>query len=106
MMLYRFCLPLAFALLTWTSFAHAESLQDLLTPQQVLPEVQVQAYQHQNGATISEYRLHGKVWMIKIQPVGDFPAYYLYDPEGEGSFERRIAGNTQPTPPMWVIKKF
>jgi len=67
---------------------------------------EVYKYQHQSGATITEYRSGNKVWMIKVQPVGNFPAYYLYDDEGNGTFDRRIAGNKQPSPPMWVIKRF
>jgi hypothetical protein len=67
---------------------------------------EIYTYKHESGATITEYRSGGKVWMIKVQPVGDFPAYYLYDDEGDGTFDRRIAGNKLPSPPMWVIKRF
>ena len=82
------------------------SLQDELTPQGKQEKVESHAYKDNNGATVIEHRLHGKVWMIEVQPAGNFPAYYLYDSEGNGNFERRIAGNKQPSPPMWIIKKF
>jgi len=67
---------------------------------------EVRTYKNEYGATITEYKSSGKVWMIKVQPAGNFPAYYLYDNEGDGTFDRRIAGNKQPSPPMWILKRF
>jgi len=80
-------------------------LKKELTPGLTNKEVEIRAYKHQDGATITEHRIHGQVYMIKVQPVGDFPPYYLYDNEGNGNFERRIAGNKVPVPPMWIIKR-
>jgi len=90
-----------------TTFAEDINLQQELTPKIINNEqVEVRAYKHADGATISEYRSAGKVWMIKVQPAGNFPAYYLYDNEGHGTFERHIMGNKALTPPMWIIKRF
>jgi len=99
-------LTLCCALFLNGSIIYADTLKDALTPQLSNEQVQVRAYQHQDGAVISEYRSHGHVWMIKVQPAGDFPAYYLYDRSGDGHFERRTAGNEQVSPPMWIISQF
>jgi len=82
------------------------SLQQELKPNLAIEQVEVHTYKHDDGASVTEYRTAGKVWMIKVQPVGDFPPYYLYDDEGNGVFERRIGGVSQPSPPMWIIKRF
>ncbi|MDX8384177.1 MAG: DUF2782 domain-containing protein [Ghiorsea sp.] len=98
--------PLLALSITTPAFAESVSLKHELTPKTIEQEVEIHAYKDSNGATVTEHRLHGKVWMIKVQPAGNFPAYYLYDHQGNGNFERRIAGNKQPSPPMWIIKKF
>ena len=40
-------------------------------------------------ATITEYRVNGRITAIKVQPDGDFPPYYLYDTDGDGRLDRR-----------------
>lgn len=70
-------------------------------------QVEVYSYRRKDGAKVEEYSVHGRVYMLKIQPVGGLPAYYLYDNDGDGVFERSIPGNYKPlSPPMWVIKRF
>ncbi|HIP06368.1 MAG TPA: DUF2782 domain-containing protein [Mariprofundaceae bacterium] len=99
-------------LLLSATTAHAQDeksidLREELSPKINNEQVEVRTYTHQDdGATITEYRSGGKVWMIKVQPAGDFPAYYLYDNEGHGTFEQRVAGNKKPSPPMWIIKSW
>jgi len=53
--------------------------------------------------TVEEYRLAGKLYMIKVTPAHGVP-YYLVDREGDGKFTRDDAftGNNI-RPPMWVI---
>ena len=53
--------------------------------------------------TVEEYRLAGKLYMIKVTPARGVP-YYLVDREGDGKFTRddAFAGNNV-RPPMWVI---
>jgi len=96
--------------LTLAYTAHAAEDFDLrkeLDPKVAQGQVEIRTYKHEgDNATITEYRSGGKVWMIKVQPAGDFPPYYLYDDEGTGVFKRRVAGNEVPKPPMWVIKRF
>ena len=40
-------------------------------------------------ATVTEYRVNGRIRAIKVQPDGDFPAYYLYDTDGNGRLDLR-----------------
>jgi hypothetical protein len=51
-----------------------------------------------------EYRLNGRLYMIKVTPAKGKP-YYLIDDQGSGQFHR---GDMQPhiAVPMWVIKRF
>lgn len=52
-----------------------------------------------------EYRLHGKLYMVKIIPPKGKP-YYLVDNVGNGKF-LRYEGPAVPTAvPMWVIHTF
>jgi len=69
--------------------------------------VQIRAYTRDDGARIEEYAIHGHVYMVKVQPKGGMPAYYLYDQDGDGKFDQRLPGGyKRPSPPMWVIKRF
>jgi len=70
-------------------------------------EVDIRVYQRKDGATVEEYSVHGRVYMIRVKPGGNIPAYYLYDNDGDGTLEKRLPGGYKPTtPPTWVIKKF
>lgn len=55
-------------------------------------------------ATVTEYRLGGKVYMIKVKPK-DAPEYTLVDETGDGNMVHRDPQN-HISPPMWVIKRF
>ena len=69
--------------------------------------IDVRSYQRQDGATITEYSIRGRVYKIKVQPASGLPAYYLYDREGNGNFEQRLPGGGRMlTPPTWVLKEF
>ncbi|QNM97080.1 DUF2782 domain-containing protein [Chitinimonas koreensis] len=55
-------------------------------------------------ATVTEYRMAGRLYMVKVTPkVG--PEYYLVDDDGTGQMVRRD-GQRPLRPPMWVIKRF
>ena len=55
--------------------------------------------------TVEEYRVAGKLYMIKIIPkVG--PPYYLVDDRGDGTFIRRENLDSGVRPPRWVIHSF
>jgi len=69
--------------------------------------VDLRVYQRKDGTTIEEYSMRGRVYMIRVKPPGSLPAYYLYDNDGDGKFERRLPGGYKRTsPPAWVIKRF
>ncbi len=69
-------------------------------------DVEVRIVKRKDGAIVREYSLHGRVFMVKVTPVVG-PSYYLYDSDGDGTFERRLPGNYRAiTPPEWVIKRF
>jgi len=55
--------------------------------------------------TIEEYRMGGKLYMIKVTPKYGKP-YYLVDDRGDGKFARQEGLDTGLRVPRWVIKKF
>jgi len=55
---------------------------------------------------VEEYRMNGKLYMIKVTPPHGTP-YYLVDPKGDGGFVRQdIGGEKSLSVPMWVIHSF
>ena len=54
---------------------------------------------------VEEYRLGGRLYMVKITPRTGVP-YYLVDHHGNGIFTRQNAHDTGLRPPMWVIHSF
>lgn len=57
-------------------------------------------------ATYEEYRLNGRLYMVKVVPVVG-PAYYYIDRDGDGLLETHtgspISRGSQPEIPQWVI---
>ncbi len=59
-----------------------------------------------DGTTITEYKIRGRVYLIKVQPK-NAPAYYLNDPDGDGEFNNIGGDISDPIQaPMWVIKRW
>ena len=56
--------------------------------------------------TIEEYRMGGRLYMMKVTPAGGGTPYYLVDHTGNGSFARQEPQDTGLRPPMWVIHSF
>jgi hypothetical protein len=55
--------------------------------------------------TVEEYRIGGRLYMIKITPkVG--PPYYMVDDLGDGKFARQNSLDSGLRVPRWVIKRF
>ena len=54
---------------------------------------------------VEEYRLGGKLYMIKVTPPHGKP-YYLVDSVGDGKFVRQDNYDSGIRPPMWVIFTF
>ncbi len=55
--------------------------------------------------TVEEYRVDGRLYMIKVTPSHGVP-YYLIDDTGSGNLVRREAHDTGIRPPMWTVKEF
>ena len=78
-----------------------EKHQDDLSPGEQ-PQVTITTRKEQ---TIEEYRVGGKLYMIKVTPKHGRP-YYLIDDKGDGRFARQDGLDSGVRVPMWVIKKF
>lgn len=55
--------------------------------------------------TVEEYRMGGKLYMIKITPKHGKP-YYMVDDQGDGKFARQESLDSGFRPPRWVIHRF
>jgi hypothetical protein len=55
--------------------------------------------------TVEEYRIGGRLYMIKVIPPGGRP-YYLIDHRGDGMFSRQDSFDSGIRVPMWVIRTF
>jgi hypothetical protein len=61
---------------------------------------------YKRGAdTFEEYRLNGRVYMVKVTPTTGKP-YYLVDNIGNGKFVRFDDYDTGLRPPAWVLFQF
>jgi hypothetical protein len=58
-----------------------------------------------SGQTIEEYRIGGRLYMIKVTPKIGKP-YYLVDDRGDGKFARQESLDSGFRPPSWVIHHF
>lgn len=57
------------------------------------------------GQRLEEYRLRGKLYMVRVTPPRGKP-YYLIDQMGRGGFSRH-EGPAEPTAvPQWVLRTF
>ena len=66
------------------------------------PEVTIT---RQTEQTVEEYRVGGKLYMIKITPKHGKP-YYLVDDRGDGKFARQESLDSGLRVPRWVIRNF
>ena len=55
--------------------------------------------------TVEEFRIGGKLYMIKVTPATGAP-YYMVDHMGNGTFVRQDYFDSGIRPPMWVIFSF
>ncbi len=71
--------------------------------EQIEPEVNII---QRSGETIEEYRINGKLYMIKVTPK-HAPAYYLVDTDGDGSMDSRSSGLEEDLLiPSWVLLRW
>jgi hypothetical protein len=66
------------------------------------PEITIRKEKEQ---TIEEYRIRGRLYMVKVTPKHGKP-YYLVDLNGEGHFIRRDEVTSIPIVPQWVLFRF
>jgi hypothetical protein len=66
------------------------------------PQVTIQK---RGSQTVEEYRINGRLYMIKVTPAHGVP-YYLIDDVGRGDFVLRDNYDTRTRVPMWVIHQF
>lgn len=59
----------------------------------------------QTEQTVEEYRVGGRLYMIKITPKHGVP-YYLVDDRGDGKFVRQESLDSGLRVPRWVIHEF
>jgi hypothetical protein len=59
----------------------------------------------QTEQTVEEYRVGGRLYMIKITPKIGAP-YYLVDDQGDGKFARQESLDSGMRPPRWIIHRF
>ena len=69
-----------------------------------LTEPQV-TIQRRGDQTVEEYRLNGRLYMVKVTPSHGKP-YYLVDTVGRGDLVRHASYETGTRPPMWVIHQW
>ena len=55
--------------------------------------------------TVEEFRIHGKLYMVKVTPPHGTP-YYLVDRQGQGTLERMDNLEPGTSVPMWVLKRW
>ncbi|MCI0420699.1 MAG: DUF2782 domain-containing protein [Acidobacteria bacterium] len=56
--------------------------------------------------TVEEYRVNGRLYMIKVTPSSTGIPYYLLDENGTGNFSRIDDLDNPVKVPMWVIFTF
>jgi len=74
--------------------------------QELDPSLEPQVTIQKRGTdTVEEYRINGRLYMIKITPARGAP-YYMVDQAGNGTFARQDNYDSGIRPPMWVIFQF
>ena len=89
--------------------ANLETLPDVPPPPPGVnldagPEVEQNIVVRPEGQSV-EYRVGGKLFMIKVTPKFGKP-YYLVDNKGDGTFARQEGLDSGIRPPQWIIHQF
>lgn len=58
-----------------------------------------------DGDTVEEYRMNGRLYMVKVTPPHGVP-YYLIDRQGDGILARHPGTSPPLSVPMWVIRSW
>lgn len=75
-----------------------------MTAGEPIDEPEVKIIKH-TDQTIEEYRIGGRLYMIKVTPKYG-PPYYLVDDKGDGKFARQESLDSGFRVPRWIIKSF
>lgn len=67
--------------------------------EQPIPDIRII---ERGDATLTEYRIHGRLYQIKVVPVVGQP-YFLVDPAGQGNFVRQSGPTENIAVPRWVL---
>lgn len=59
----------------------------------------------QGEETVEEYRIGGRLYMLKVTPPHGVP-YYLVDSQGDGKFSRQEGLDSGVRVPQWVLMRF
>lgn len=101
-------LPAALLLLAATAPALAQEAPSppAPTPQgEAMPEPEISIRATSDG-TVEEYRIKGRLYMVKISPK-DAPPYYLIDYDGDGELETRHNGPMESRLlPQWILLRW
>lgn len=101
---------LASALLLACSVRAAEQTDPLPPPplpdaaaveeaEELQPEVTIR---RRGDAEVEEYRVNGRLYMVKITPSRGYP-YYLIDSDGDGDFDTRRNELDPPNINQWIL---
>ncbi|GAB4303479.1 MAG: hypothetical protein Kow0096_25550 [Thiohalomonadaceae bacterium] len=74
----------------------AEAIEEA---EELQPEVTIRS---RGDAVVEEYRVNGRLYMVKITPNRGYP-YYLIDSDGDGSFETRRNELEPPNINQWIL---
>ncbi|MEW6444708.1 MAG: DUF2782 domain-containing protein [Pseudomonadota bacterium] len=70
-----------------------------------MPEPEITIRQT-DGQNVQEYRIKGRLYMVKITPK-DAPPYYLIDNDGDGELETRQSDpQKSPVIPQWILMRW
>lgn len=67
--------------------------------EELQPEVTIRT---RDDATVEEYRVNGRLYMVKITPARGYP-YYLIDSDGDGRFDTRRNELDPPSINQWIL---
>jgi len=72
--------------------------------EQIEPTVTIR---EEEGRMIEEYRMNGRVYMVKVTPKGGVPYYYI-DDDGDGTLELDVSRQAmEPVQPVyWKVKEW
>ena len=76
-----------------------EPVQSPVTGEAVEPEITIR---EEGGQTITEYRVNGFLYMVRIQPPFG-PPYFLLDTNGDGVIDPRDSSPLNNNIPQWLL---